>query len=81
MAPGNYNFHPYKDCKHAIGSRNAVDGSLRLADATPVPAGDETTWPVGGLHCRRDKPERPHEEEKSRATLCVENGMVTRSLW
>jgi hypothetical protein len=77
MAPGNYNFHPYKDCIHAIGSIIAADGSPCLAGATPVPAGDETTWPVGGLDCQRDKAERPHEEEKSRASLCVENGMVT----
>jgi hypothetical protein len=77
MAPRNYNSHPYKDCTHAIGSRNAADGSPRLAGATPVPAGDETAWPVGELHCRRDKEDRPHEEEKSRAILCVEDGIVT----
>jgi hypothetical protein len=44
--------------------------------ATPVPAGDETTWLDGGLRCRRSRAERPHSEEKARAVLCVEHGVA-----
>jgi hypothetical protein len=77
MAPAFYNFKPYKDCIQAIGSKIAADGSPCLAGAPPVSAGDETTWPVGGLLCRRSLAERPHEEERTRAALCVEYGVVT----
>jgi hypothetical protein len=52
MAPDFYNFQPNKDCTQEIGSKLAADGLPRRAGAAPIPAGDETTWPDGGLRCR-----------------------------
>jgi hypothetical protein len=51
MAPSFYKFQPNKDCTQAIGSKFAADGLPSRAGAALVPAGDETTWPDGGLRC------------------------------
>jgi hypothetical protein len=77
MTLGFYNCHPNKDCTQAIGSKLATDGLPSRAGAAPIPAGDETTWPDGGLRCRRSLAKRPHEEEKTRAYQSVEYGMAT----
>jgi hypothetical protein len=76
MVPSFYNQHPKRDCNQAIRSKLSADGMPSCGGATPVLAGDETTWPNGGLRCRRSKAERPHEEEMARAVECDELGVA-----
>jgi hypothetical protein len=53
MAPTFYSQHPNKDCFQAIETLHPADGMPSRGGATPVPAGDETTWLDEGLRCSR----------------------------
>jgi hypothetical protein len=53
MASDFYGKHPVVACKQAIETLDSAGGLQRWGGATPIPAGDETTWLGGGLHCRR----------------------------
>jgi hypothetical protein len=64
MAPNNYTLHPKQDFANAIKSRAHAGGLPGHGDATPVPAGDGTTWLGGGLRCRCNPAEDPHAEEE-----------------
>jgi hypothetical protein len=77
MASDFYRKHPAVACKQAIETLDSAGGLQRRGGATLIPAGDETTWLGGGLHCRSIAAEDPIAEENARAKLGVEHGTAT----
>jgi hypothetical protein len=77
QATNFYREHPEEDCKQAIESLDSTSGLQQHGSTTPIPAGDETTWLGGGLHCRSIAAEDPHTEENARAKLGVKHVAAT----
>jgi hypothetical protein len=70
--------HPGRESFQAIRSLRSADGLQQLGGATPIPAGDETTWLDGELRCRFDAEEDPLKEEEEARVGCDEHGVAFR---
>jgi hypothetical protein len=68
--------HPGRESLQAIRSLRSAGGLQQLGGATPIPAGDETTWLDGGLKCRFATEVDPLKKEEEAHAGSDEHGVA-----